>query len=113
MTDLITRLEAATEGSRELDAEIFCAVRGLVFDEECPVRADGKRYIDFRRVPKHTRSLDAALTLVPEGYCWAVNSSQPPGGNQFRAEIDCGGAVWAATPALALCAATLRARETG
>lgn len=55
MQDLIAKLEAAAEGSRELDAEIV-----------------GKLWADmgvFARstLPLYTTSLDAAVALVPEG----------------------------------------------
>jgi hypothetical protein len=52
-------------------------------------------------LPMFTASLDAAVTLVPEGCGWMVMSSAAKVG------------VWpshGATPALALCAAALRAR---
>ena len=61
MTDLetlIARLEAATEGSRELDGEIYSAMSG---------KATGLNNAD-----DYTTSIDAALTLVPEGYDWDV-----------------------------------------
>ncbi len=68
--------------------------------------------------PLYTRSLDAAMTLVPEGWAykigrtwcelWPVSSELtdeqwPEGWDDDRQHI-------AATPALALCAAVLRAR---
>jgi hypothetical protein len=60
MKDLIARLEAATEGSRELDE----AVSEFVFMET--------RITPFRR--PYTTSLDAALTLVREGDEWSVTN---------------------------------------
>jgi hypothetical protein len=61
-------------------------------------------------IPKYTASLDAAMTLVPEGEDWAVGS-----GPLFPTSARVAGkpAVQAATPALALCAASLRAKANG
>ncbi len=65
-------------------------------------------------IPRYTTSLDAAVTLVPEGDIWSVHGSDAPNHkgfadistmrepHYFKAD--------AATPALALCAAALRAR---
>jgi hypothetical protein len=63
-----------------------------------------------------TASLDAAVTLVPEGWGWAVSTTgaglpcaygHPPGNGLAVAWID---DTPAATPALAMCAFALRAR---
>ena len=131
MKDLITRLEEATEGSRELDAEIHCAItpgrivhpkgeRGYTQDdllhEARNTRLAQAQFISRSRGPSphYTTSIDAALTLVPEGCAWgctfACGTSKPV--------ASCG--PWdtypvsirnAATPALALCIAALKARE--
>lgn len=78
------KLEAATEGSRELDALVWCAVNGVEF-----LYGDGMSYtrcnvFNFRNSdghargfsghPAYTTSLDAARTLVPEGMKWGVGS---------------------------------------
>lgn len=95
---LASRVAAATEGSRELDKEI-----GLM-----------PSVLNVRH--HYTRSLDAALALVPEG--WNRRLSEDDNG-RWWAELRHGyetsfnkvvGSVQAATPALALCAAALRAR---
>ena len=122
----IERLEAATEGSRELDAEIavqiWPALAGFQPDSERGpghwiTPQDGPTYAE-----DYTTSIDAALTLVPEG--WYLTC---------LAEVGCGHFYdWAATicdhlegrvedgdwrsapgqtPALALCIATVKARE--
>ncbi len=59
----------------------------------------------------YTRSVDAAMTLVPEG-CWAEGSLASPAALEIHAPMtfDPLGRGWAALPALALCAAALRAR---
>lgn len=68
-------------------------------------------------VPCYTRSLDAALTLVPEGWRFSVDNAFGNGGAVCGAIVN--NTVFAknaqlgdaATPALALCAAALRARH--
>ena len=69
------------------------------------------------RIPKLTASLDAALTLVPEGWAWMVGADMGEGffaslmvteeSGLPRGEVDLHGV---ATPALALTSAALRAR---
>lgn len=88
MSELIEKLEAASKGSVELDHEIG-------------------RHIN--RLPlKFTRSIGAALTLVPEGWYWNVDSS----GTASVADIGKDYRVQAETPTLALCIAALKARES-
>ena len=72
-TDLIARLEAAPKGSRELDAEIAAKIGCTKAPQIMPYRPlrvlhPSGRTIDL---PHYTTSIDAALTLVPEG--WAIN----------------------------------------
>ena len=93
MDNLIARLEAAEEGSRELDAairfEVFGDMTRCNYDEGCycgdaphegmengcgkwlGVHDERRSYPqDWRedeRLPHYTKSTDAALTLVPEG----------------------------------------------
>src|SRR3990167_8712382 len=72
MKDLIASLEAATKGSRELDAEIFAAIS----DDRTIRLGDGAEpgcywhlSVGGRSLytaPVYTASLDAALPLVPE-----------------------------------------------
>jgi len=123
---LIERIEAAEEGSRELDAEIATDVLGWTFKhitEKGGARwtawwreFNGKKY--RVQLPHYTTSLDDALQLVLEGYVFSISDAT----KKARAN------VWrlsatnetppdyskAATPALALCVAALKARaETG
>jgi len=130
MNDLIAKLEAATEGTRELDAEIGLAIR----EWKVSGRAIGVRQLDgtYRWVAFHqteeydhadairviadclslrpyTRSIDMALaTLVPDttdlqiGRIWCVKR---------WARITDGDKEWygeSCTEALALCIAALR-----
>ena len=64
MTDLIARLEALTEPSREVDAEIAVLVGG----------GASKYAAGFE--PHYTASIDAATTLVPEGWGRAIADPQ-------------------------------------
>lgn len=101
MADLIERLEKATEPEWELDAAIarLDDIREAFGD--C---ADDE-------VPPYTSSIDAALTLVPEGCKWLVQDL----GIGFEActyprkGVPC--AAKGAAPAIALCIAALKARS--
>lgn len=108
MNDLIERLEKATGPDREIDLAIYRA--------EFPHPAVGlpKRNqdeYDRARGPRYTSSIDAALTLVPEGCKWEA-SSYPKNGaawvGPFKAPVQ--QFTVAATPAIALCIAALKAR---
>lgn len=119
---LAERCEKAGGPDRVLDAEIYIAVRdNLPQMAALTVSGDVSDH-----VPKVTASLDAALTLVPEG--WSKFFTQFPGlpaeASTFECRADSKGKFWhgtdmadsgrvkAATPALALCAAALRARAS-
>lgn len=77
MTDLINKLAAAKEGSRELDAEIFKLLNPEYASDDWRLYCGGLRHkndgSDMRERPKpqipyYSSSVDAALTLVPEGW---------------------------------------------
>lgn len=130
LSSLIERIEAATGGDRELDAEIWLAcTSGATRDKwsyihkatgrECTVdeTRDATRRLII--VPEYTTSIDAALTLLPEDCGWLVGNGrtrpdEPLGGARITslngdtviAEAE------AATPVLALLAAILRARQS-
>ncbi|MHB1208054.1 MAG: hypothetical protein ACYCZX_20995, partial [Rhodospirillaceae bacterium] len=61
-------------------------------------------------VPEYTRNLDAALSVVPEGYDWIVAHTN--GGLTIHACVGGTKEIFGTTPALALCAAALLARIT-
>ena len=113
MTDLIARLEAATEGSRELDMEIFWRV--------FPEYERGKDPI--WHCLHYTTSIDAALTLVLRDWRVEHLGESVLNWNMWECELhnrneDAAIQGDAATPALALCITALRARtppteETG
>lgn len=100
---LIEQLESAAEGSRALDAQIASqhgGFGGMGYETWDAIEAD---------CPHYTTSLDAALTLVPEGREWSVT---------YLWDGRCGGTCdghhadfKGATPALALCIAALKARQ--
>lgn len=129
---LIAKLEAATEGSRELDVEIFAEIDGRDLrrdgdvllarsrkppHDECVLMrwANGVAH-EWQKTPHYTTSLDAALTLVPEGFdIDQIHKRQQPemGGRMWYATIR-GWSVFRSdyqrTLPLALCIAALRAR---
>ena len=138
---LADRAEKATGSDRELDALIWCTLLGVKY------KGHGKPYatyggenpltqVEFVEPPRRTRvvsdgrriphakpcssSLDAAMSLVPEGLAWTVgqnvhhrhwvaslNYLDEDGAPQSMA-----GSNAARSPALALVAAALRARAT-
>lgn len=118
---LAERCETATGPDRELDGAIYIAV---LIPAERAGRIDQNGgfvgwwpkdgpYVGAREVPAYTASLDAALTLVPEGWHWSADSRRfgyvRGRGPQDGAPDPEGWARGTATPALALCAAALRA----
>lgn len=133
LLELVERCEKASGSDRELDCDIADAIPNgpimpLPPDPRCwvyrgdnlggaIVAASGRAYsTNDRYIPRFTASLDAAMSLVPEG-AWLANL-QENGSARDRAwaqvDIEISNA-WmtsegrAATPALALCAAALRA----
>ena len=130
MTDLIERLKAATKGSRELDAEICVhLLGGGAYAAESPFNgewcvykgedsAGRPRLAENKKgdVPdtrlSYTTSLDAALTLVPEGYDWIVADVNGHVGGTPYACVGDEKQHFGETPCLSLCIAALKARET-
>lgn len=102
LSELADRVEGASGPDRELDEHIKRTVEGW--------HAKAR----FDNPPTYTASLDAAMSLVPEGV-WFHLSDYRKGLGETGAEAHLYGrsADWkaeAATPALALTAAALRAR---
>lgn len=114
MEELIKRLEAATGPDRELDI----AIDRALFPESYARPSDptpvdlpedfGKDAMSMMMhpAPAYTASIDAALTLVPEGARWDVQRDR----TAAFASIDGVTTGRCATPAIALCIAALRAR---
>ncbi len=131
---LIQALESATEGSRELDAFIHALVvnppvmvdggswRGDIPATYEPMtsvlgRVNGADLAEFTGCPRYTTSLDAAMTLVPEGWSWKL--IHETGDDSYLvvirnaptlAHVAPAFVVGGATAALALCSAFIRAR---
>lgn len=100
---LIERLEAASGPDRDLDMRIADLGREW--------KLPGSATPGY--APMFTASLDAALTLVPEGHKWVLHSDGCAGVKLCDMGDDDDlptGEDWAATPALALCIAALKAR---
>jgi hypothetical protein len=125
LSELIARLEAAKEESRELDIAIFeevfdCEPRRYSDNPRARLKWWYKRGTDrvvaynAGEIPCFTASLDAALTLVPEG--WRTDpAKQGLDGRWFWALVNDRnghfiGSTLCATPALALVIAALKAR---
>ena len=124
MTDLADKIEAAGGASRELDAYIAVvmgawpntleAEHSVTDEDEWSIverEPDGHK-VDRFAPPHYTASLDAAMTLVPEGESYALMTIKDVvhvgiGDTEGKADFY----AVAATPALALCAAALRAHK--
>ena len=136
IVELIDRVEGLTMPDRATDALVWslCHTDGIARTAQygSPEKAVGILYganghndrepiwsLSTYRGPAYSNSLDAAMTLVPENpyntgerfqvESWATNGVHP---EHVRATAWVSGArrVYAATPALALVAAALRAR---
>jgi hypothetical protein len=117
--ELIAKLEAATEGSRELDIAVaFVTDKPASYTDR--LNDDGSRAPSNVRCGHYTTSLDAALTLVPEHHRFLLDKRPYAEGRRdgYRAVVyrqadpEMPESSWAATPALALCIAALKARAS-
>ena len=106
---LALRVEALSGPERHVDADIAEALGWHQYSGANWIGPLGQI-----AVPSYTVSLDAAMTLVPKGWAWSVLDRRTTGYSKPN------GQCWtkedrstlhgdAATPALALCAAALRA----
>lgn len=111
LQELIERVERASGPDRELDGKIALSL-GWTFEK---MKGDARpyyrkpgvtRYYERSEPPAYTAALDAAMTLVPR---YLVNELTLVGGSYWQATVGDEQAD-AATPALALCAASLKAR---
>lgn len=129
LNELASRVEALDGPCRKTDGDIWEELGLAPTEAECggPFGFERGRYCDMgawrapefnqpapdrvRAAPAYTASLDAAKTLVPEGWEWTVTSAgyaecrHPTHGRKDKHGF-------AETPAPALCAAALRARST-
>lgn len=108
LDELIARLEAATGPSRELD--FWCWWWGKAsHDGELPDADYVTANIKSDPGPRYTASIDAALTLVPEGWEWCAYGAG--GADVWWPEgLHAQKMTYAASPAVALCIAAIRAR---
>lgn len=124
--ELIARLESADGPSRELDCLIAAAVDWQI---ECAtitpanaIKAFGLDWMVesadlynsiFNQLPRYTTSIDAAMTLVPECHFWSICMKGETTGYSACCQERGDALEWhdAATPALALAAAALKARH--
>lgn len=119
MDDLIERLEKLDGPSREIDDEIAEWV-GTSEPRMGGPNPDGTQWADDWHAPlPYTRSVDAALTLVPDGWRWNTGSQNV--GDEYDGPVSY---CWkpnpkvhvqtarAVNPALALCIAALKARAS-
>lgn len=128
LLELAERVERLTQSERAVDAEIACLIGKPLGDIDhwlhaadiqweptvngwyLPILPDGSRGSAYASM-EYTASLDSAMTLVPEGYDWVIGRTN--GGLTIHAEVGGRGdeyMVFATTPALALTAASLRAK---
>lgn len=125
MKDLIAKLEAALEGSRELDFDMALAIGNMrIIPEDYQHSEYAEAYIDGEWecigsegqwedywLPNWTTSIDAALTLVPEGRYFTLRtiSVRPQAMVHCPPRTKLGNHNGeASTPALALCIAALK-----
>lgn len=120
LTSLIERIEAATEGSRELDVAVIFALHPEAGPYQPHCQGDEPIFWNdpYRkmRCPEISTSIDAALTLLPEGWWWSAGVCRRENHASVGSEI---GTVegelifetFGATAPLALLAAILRARQ--
>ena len=120
LTALAERVEAAEGPSRELDAEIAMQHMASLGADMRGKMTPAEYLAEFPNLcSEFTASIDAALTLAPEGSSWQLRwwskdnkcwcTFYPPG----HAEDDYFHLYDAATPALALAAAALRSQAQG
>ena len=137
LSELISSLEAASEGSRELDALVFCAAHGHAFERWSELRETGFIYRRPSGVSvcslgedekPYTTSIDAAVALIERKLPgWTLANLSQEDDKTWFAELREGfltsyrrvihsssepGRLPSArppTPALALCIALLRA----
>ena len=128
MTDLLAKLESAGEGSRELSDECLLAVGWVLRDDgrslACWHGPNGQEFYPCDFVPDPSRNVQDAIDwMVPESLSYSLGapdwsctgkndeSSSAAWANIFKGRDGEWNTANAANPALALCIASLRARE--
>ena len=115
MNDLIERLEKATGPDRNLDADIASSVGwspgpGYTRKSDDSWRL-GNWINSVQWAPLYTASIDAALTLVPEGHDWIVADVNGHVGGTPYACVGSTKEHFGETAVLSLCIAALKARS--
>lgn len=115
---LADRVEAAEGPEREIDSAIYEAIG--IDETRCKwwCKMDGRTDLTRARfiaahAPQFTASIDAAMTLVPDGWAFGLSSDLIEDGavaGLMRKSPHSAGDAKATTPALALTAAALRAQ---
>ena len=128
LTSLIERVEAATEGSRELDILIGAAIDLRVDGGHLSFRnsfeicgmeqmlrvAESHQNIWREALPRYSTSIDAALTLLPDGFEFEFTNLYGVAAVSMgiNTESPCYARREDGNITLALLAAILRARQT-
>lgn len=113
MIELAERCEKATGPDRDLDGLIYRSIDPVI--EQCWPHWD--RLQREQIVPRYSESIDAAATLLAPGVHVSAQFDMPDEGSDTAASIVLSygeerlGSGLAATPALALCVAALRAKS--
>lgn len=119
MNDLIERLEKATGPDRALDGLIAAAV-GVEHGPRETVHLESRSYSIFDEVaPRYTESIDAAMTLMPDGVWLDIGTGTQKAAPSYHWPVvtvglqSDGSRIWRGqlkTIPLALCKAALQAR---
>lgn len=123
LLDLAARVEGATGADRDLFEAAYTAINGRSWALAAYQHGSLGKQPDFQRqqsamrfgeLLSHAAWLDAAMSLVPEGWTWDVDATVPSLGIDWTlhhpTDIGCRERGSSEHPALALCAAALRAR---
>lgn len=111
LQELIERLEKATGLDRELDALIGAFVDAAPIKRVSP-GSEWSKTVEWLEYLPYTASLDAALTLVPEGWEWQIGGDVPSESGEAHVfgKGDDIHTAFVDSPAIALCIAALKAR---
>ena len=112
LRELIAKLGAATEPTRELADEVLLAI-GWRYDEATVswISPGRRRQVNPAHRPNPLESMDAAISLVPEGWHWQTNDvGEAWCGTHFAHDKSVLFKGSTTTPAHALTIAALRAR---
>ena len=104
LIELACRVEQLTGRDRGVDGEIAALMTGGVSDKRGKYWTSGGSGAFIS--PTYTSSIDAAMTLVPEGESWSLREYP---GDRSMVFIGCLAESACKSPALALTAAALRA----